>query len=259
MPSRFPGMDVWIESQRWEQFHFEFIGEAARQLVPLVRPRYEVAPEQRIYVERSFGQDDGPMRADFAVLEHDETEQRKRSLAETATAVAAPASYTLPMPEERREAFLVIRDRRDMSVVTIIELLSPSNKAPRSDGREAYLRKRLSIFESQTNLVEIDLLRGGLRLPTMERLQSADYFVFICRGAKRPQADVYAWHLRQPLPAVPIPLAADDDEVTLDLQAVFDRVYDDFGYDYALDYRQPAQPPLSEADAKWAEAILLGT
>ena len=28
MPARFPGMDPWIESQRWEQFHFEFIGEA---------------------------------------------------------------------------------------------------------------------------------------------------------------------------------------------------------------------------------------
>jgi hypothetical protein len=202
-------MDPWIESQRWEQFHFEFIGEAARQLVPLVRPRYEIAPEQRI-----------------------------------------------SMPEEHREAFLVIRDRRDMCVVTVIELWSPTNKTPRSDGRELYLRKRQSVLESRTNLVEVDLLRGGRRLPTVERLRPADYYVFVCRGARRPHADVYAWRLRQPLPAVPIPLAPDDREVTLDLQAVFNRVYDDFGYDYALDYRQPVRPSLRTADARWAKTLL---
>jgi hypothetical protein len=251
-------MDPWIESQRWVQFHFEFVGEAARQLVPLVRPRYEIAPEQRIYVERSFGEDQGPIRSDFAVLEH-YAEKREVSLASAATAVASPATYTLPMPEERREAYLVIRDRRDMHVVTVIEVLSPTNKSPRADGRELYLRKRLSILESRTNLVEIDLLRGGRRLPTVERLRPADYYVFVCRGARRPQADVYAWGLRQSLPAVPIPLAPDDREVTLDLQAVFNRVFDDFGYDYALDYRQPVHPPLREADALWADTCLSGS
>jgi hypothetical protein len=112
------------------------------------------------------------------------------------------------------------------------------------------------VLESRTNLVEIDLLRGGRRLPTLERLKPADYFAFICRGQTRPRADVYAWSLRQTLPSVPIPLASDDREVALDLQAVFSRVHDDFGYDYSLDFAQPVQPPLSEADSEWAERLL---
>lgn len=255
MPARFPGMDPWIESQRWEQFHFEFIREAARQLVPQVRPRYEIAPEQRIYVERSFG-DDEPIRPDVALLEVGDSSRGGGMLTAAATVSIRPATYTLPMPEERREAYLVIRDRRDQSVVTIVEVLSPTNKTPGSDGRGLYLRKRLSVLESRTNLVEIDLLRGGRRLPTLERLKPADYIAFVCRGQSRPRADVDAWDLRRPLPLVPIPLAADDREVALDLQAAFSRVYDDFGYDYSLDYAQPVQPPLSEADAEWAERLL---
>lgn len=254
MPARFPGMDPWIESQRWEQFHFEFVGEAARQLVPQVRPRYEIAPEQRIYVERTFGDEDESIRPDVTLLEVGDSGREGGTL--TAAASLRPATYTLPMPEECREAYLVIRDRRDRSVVTVIELLSPKNKTPGSDGRGLYLRKRLSVLESRTNLVEMDLLRGGRRLPTVERLRPADYYVFVCRGQSRPRADVYAWRLQQPLPSVPIPLAVDDQEVTLDLQAVFSRVYDDFGYDYSLDYAQPVEPPLSDADAEWAERLI---
>ena len=255
MPSRFSGMDPWIESQRWEQFHFEFIGAAVRQLVPQVRPRYEIAPEQRIYVERTFGDEDGPIRSDVALLEVGDSGREAGTLTAAATASIRPATYTLPMPEERREAYLVIRDRRDQSVVTVIEVLSPTNKTPGSDGRGLYLRKRFSVLESRTSLVEIDLLRGGRRLPTVERLRPADYYVFVCRGQSRPRADVYAWHLRQSLPSVPIPLATDDQDVTLDVQAGFSRVYDEFGYDCALDYAQPVQPPLNEADAEWAEQL----
>lgn len=256
MPSPFPGLDPCIESQRWESFHFELIGEIARWLVPRVRPRYEVTPEQRVYVEREQVGADRSIRVDAAIVGNGTVEPtRPASSAITAMAIA-PATYTLPMPEEQREAFLTIRDRTDSVVVTVIEVLSPTIKAPGSDGRRLYLTKRVDVLESATNLVELDLLRGGARLPTVEPLEPADYFTFVCRAKNRPHADVYAWRLQQALPTIPVPLAADDDDVDIDLQAVFTRVYDDFGYDYSLDYQSTIEPPIGEADADWIAAIL---
>jgi hypothetical protein len=69
---------------------------------------------------------------------------------------------------------------------------------------------------------------------------------------------VYAWSWRQPLPSIPIPLAADDHDTVLDLQAAFSRVYEDFRYDHALDYRRPVRPRLSETDAEWVRTLLTG-
>lgn len=50
-------------------------------------------------------------------------------------------------------------------VVTAVELLSPGNKL-HAKGRQAYIEKRMNSLSSQTNLVEIDLLRAGQPMPT---------------------------------------------------------------------------------------------
>jgi hypothetical protein len=249
-------MDPFIESQKWEAFHLQLIAEIARSLVPRVRPRYEVSPEQRIYVERKATEVHRPIRVDAAVLESGSAEWTRESGPRGTAAAIAPATYTLPMPEEKREAFLTIRDRENAEVVTVIEVLSPTIKAPGSDGRQLYLTKRVDVLESATNLIEFDLLRGGARLPTVEPLSPADYYGFVCRSRRRPKADVYGWSLHHPLPMIPVPLAAEDDDVAVDLQAVFTRVYDDYGYDYSLDYRAPIEPPLGAADAEWVARIL---
>jgi hypothetical protein len=69
---------------------------------------------------------------------------------------------------------------------------------------------------------------------------------------------VYAWFLRHRLPRVPVPLAAGDPDVSLDLQGVFTTVYDRAGYDYSLRYDELVQPPLREADVTWLRGILQG-
>jgi len=162
------------------------------------------------------------------------------------------------MPERKREAFLTIRERESMAVVTIIEVLSPGNKRPSSDGRREYLSKRESVLQSAIHLVELDLLRGGECLPTIELLPPADYYVFVCRAERRPKAEVYGWLLRQRLPTIPIPLAEADPDVTLDLQSIVNTVYDRAGYDYSLDYHRHFEPPLSDADAIWVQQLLAG-
>jgi len=93
----------------------------------------------------------------------------------------------------------VLRDRETLRIVTLIELLSPTNKRAGGDGREQYLDKREEIIQSRTNLVELDLLRGGQRLPMQGDLPRADYYALVRRGWRRRRAAVYAWTLQQRL------------------------------------------------------------
>jgi hypothetical protein len=57
----------------------------------------------------------------------------------------------------------------------------------------------------------------------------------------RAVRQVYAWTLRQPLPAIPIPLLAPDPDAWVDLAAVFRTTYERGRYARSLDYQAP--PP----------------
>ena len=160
------------------------------------------------------------------------------------------------MPEAVTERYLTIQDRETLAVVTVIEILSPTNKRAGSDGRDQYLMRRDEVLVSATNLVELDLLRGGMRLPADQQLPPADFYAFVCRGRRRPRAEAYPWTLRQPLPTIPIPLAYGDPDVQLDLQDAFTTAYDRAGYDYGLDYMGIIEPPPSESDSEWIHEIL---
>ena len=106
---------------------------------------------------------------------------------------------TLPMTEPIEIPYLIIRRRDNEETVTVIELLSPTNKSSR-DGRAEYLAQRNLLLRGRAHLVELDLLRGGERLPTVEPHPAGDYFAFVSRVERRPQAEVYSWTLAHPLP-----------------------------------------------------------
>ncbi len=206
MPSPFPGMDPFIEGQLRQDFHTTFITVLREQLMPQVRPRYVVEVEQYVYLAR---EDEGPDRLlepDLAVVEG-----RPEAITFTGgSAVAAtltPVIHTMPLPRRHRQKFLSIRDTQSRRIVTVIELLSPWNKRP-GDGWVEYLVKRSNILDTLANLVEIDLLRGGQRLPTREPLAPADFFAFVCRSEMLSQVEVYSWTLRDRLPVIPVPLAS---------------------------------------------------
>ncbi len=160
------------------------------------------------------------------------------------------------MPEERRETYLVVRLRESMEVVTVLECLSPGNKRAGGDGRREYLDKREAVLQSQAHIVELDLLRGGARLPTVTPLPPADYYAIVSRRQRRPAAAVYFWTIRDRLPTLPVPLKTGDPDVPLDLQAAFSTVYDRARYDLSLNYDFDLQPPPRGDDAAWVQALL---
>ena len=154
-----------------------------------------------------------------------------------------------PAVDIERHSYLEIRDRQRRQLVTVIELLSPSNKSSGPD-RDQYLGKRERILASRTHLVELDLLRGGPRLP-LEDLPACDYYAMVSRCNERPRVGLWPIGLRDRLPTIPIPLLPPDPDARLDLQAVLNHVYDAAGYeDYV--YANPPEPALGEADAAWA-------
>jgi len=157
---------------------------------------------------------------------------------------------------------LAIYDTAGWEVVTLIEVLSPSNKRP-GPGQSEYLAKQREVLRSETNLVEIDLLRGGshvVAVPVWEvaRRGPADYLICTRRTARPGGYEVLRLTVRQPLPLLPIPLRAGEPDVPLDLPAAFGRAYDTGAYDLIIDYTQEPDPPLSPADAAWADALLRG-
>ena len=140
--------------------------------------------------------------------------------------------------DEVRERWIEIKRLPDLSLVTVIEILSPTNKS--GLGRTDYLAKRREFLDQPVHLVEIDLLLGGHRLPMGGPVPPGDYFAYVSRAEKRDSSDVYAWSIRRALPEIPIPLSPPDPDLRLDLAVVVARAYDQGRYPPPDPLRRPA-------------------
>ena len=113
---------------------------------------------------------------------------------------------TTLIEDEIHEARLEIIDANRQAVITVIEILSPTNKMVGSRGRASYEQKRKDLMTSSTHLVEIELLRDGDHLHCREILPEADYYVHVSRRGDRPRGTVWPILLPQRLPVILIPL-----------------------------------------------------
>jgi Protein of unknown function (DUF4058) len=86
-------------------------------------------------------------------------------------------------------------------------------------------------------------------------LPSGDYFALISRAERRPDSEVYAWTVRDRLPSIPIPLASPDDDVAVDLGAVFTTAYSRGRYARLIDYTTAPSVLRKPEDRAWAERI----
>lgn len=254
MPSPFPGMNPYLErSTAWRDFHNSFIFCAREHLLPQVAPKYVAKMDEMMFIHEY--DDEGRRLVGSGDVNIVRQHGSFRD-ASSSTAVAAPVRMRTDVAlDYERHVYLELFDKELKKIVTVIELLSPSNKYAGQD-RDSYIGKRNKILASSAHFVEIDLLRGGPRLP-MEDVPPSDYCVLVSRAHERPEGDAWPIHLRQPLPTIPIPLRKGEREATLDLKAVIDRAYDAAGYD-AYIYEDAPEPPLTPGDAAWAANILAG-
>ncbi|MGO8899337.1 MAG: DUF4058 family protein [Isosphaeraceae bacterium] len=172
-----------------------------------------------------------------------------------------PDDYVAQMGEEVRvdevrDTWIEIRRLPDERLVTMIETLWPRNKG--LSGLTDYLEKLHRLRTQGVNLVEIDLLIAGRRLPMAKPLLPGHFFAIVCRASKSETGDVYAWLLQQPLPKIPIPLEDPDPDVFLDLAEVFALAYQRGRYASLLNYNRPLDLPLHPQDKEWAEKVARG-
>lgn len=252
MPSPFPGMDPYLESADvWEDFHQTYIARLRAQLNRMLPSGFVARLELAIFVHEEDATPTRTGKADVAVVDAESLAAPETS---STAVLSAPVICRLPAVVTERHGYIKIEDVQTAHVVTVIELLSPSNKRPGRD-REHYLAKREAILSSETHLVEIDLLRGHPRLPLIG-LPSCDYCVAISRADLRPEVDVWPISLRDRLPTLPLPLTAPA-TVDVDLQTAFDETYAEAQFERYLD-RNRIWPPLRTKDAAWVEQLLRG-
>ena len=253
MPSPFPGMDPYLEaSGGWEDFHDRFLTHCGEALLEALPSHYLVKIQERV---AAITVPDGDQKR--AVLDIGISAPGAATGASansTSVATIEPIAMEHVYAEPLKETYIQILRRPDRKLVTVIELLSPTNKDGR--GRDAYIEKRDALLAQYVHIVEVDLLIQGARLPMKLPLPPGDYYAFVSRAQRRFNADVYYWTMRHSLPAIPIPLLEPDPDYKLDLSGHFRHTYDRGHYEREIDYQTEPPSFLRSEDRDWARRLL---
>lgn len=221
MASPFPGMNPYLEEGTvWPVFQHHLVMCLYQILLPGLVDRYRARVGQRNYV----------------------TEM---------------ALFTSVIREDHQEEFIEIRQRTDGKLITLLDVVSPTNKTT-GTGRKAYLAKREEARDQGANLVEIDLVLQGE--PTLEYsregLPDWDYAVTVTRARQPESHEIYSSTLQKRLPRFRLPLAADDRDTVLDLHASFSRCFEQGGFRNKIEYARDPSVPLTEENRRWLAEVL---
>lgn len=265
MKSPFPGMDPYLEQPSvFPDFHDRFVAYLSEALQPRLPEPYYAALGRRAWVEIS----ERFVGPDVNVIAHGSPRHRSRpdnsSMETTTMEVTRPVVVNVPHDEQSETIVEIYIGRgRDRRLVTAMEVLSPGNKQPGEKGRDLYLRKQAELLDSQSHLVEIDLLRGGTHttaVPEDRLRQKVSSFVYhVCVHCFDQFEDflIYPIQLADPLPTISIPLLPGDGEVPLNLQLVFERTYAAGPYHREIDYSESVPlPKLNAEQAEWVSERL---
>jgi hypothetical protein len=175
MPSPFPGMDPYLEAPDiWPDLREALAGEMRAELnLLLPQPYYarlEVRPEVGIVDNAGTA---GRIVPDVTVVKPRDAPTAPATVTVSERRATLSASVEVIVASESlRHQVVEIRDAsRGHKLITLIEIVSPSNKRAGVD-RRAYLRKQREVLESDASLVEIDLLRAGERLLPLAELEA---------------------------------------------------------------------------------------
>jgi hypothetical protein len=259
MKSPFPGMDPYIEAcGLWEGFHSRLIHRIDDTLAQVLPHGYTIDTATRTYVVllETEGKKPHLMKPDVAVTEAAHRTKPRQKKGGVAVAESPTAAESVGMrafiAEKVQETFIEIYTEGDERVlVTCIEVLSPANKRQNTEGWTEYERKRQAMLLGQANFIEIDLLRGGHKLPMLDPWPACPYTLLVCRRTDAPYCRVWPAHFQRRLPVIPVPLADPDPDLSLDLQPLLDGIYALGRYDERIVYTRPLSPALPAAEAAW--------
>jgi len=221
MPCPLPGMDPFLEDDKiWPAFQHQLVACLYQVLLPGLVDRYRARISQRAYA----------------------TEQ---------------PLFTSIIREQHLEEFIEVRQRADNKLVTLVDVVSPINKV-RPQGRTAYLDTRKQARHQNASIVEIDLILQGQPMLDYSRegLPEWDYAITVTRCTQPERYEIYTTTLQKRLPRFKIPLAPDDRDTVLDLQASFSRCYDQGNFSGQIDYSREPNFKMADEDSRWLGEVL---
>ncbi len=236
MPSPFPGMDPYLEGSLWPDVHARLAVAISNTLGPLVRPNFVVRSEVSTVRDTDPASEIGIMYPDVKVR------RAERLPSPTAVALLEPAAAPVVLPRAApvtvRIVSVQVREVISGDLVAVIEVISPANK--HRPGLDEYAAKRLRLMDATVHLLEIDLIRRGIRLE--KGIPATDYVITLVRAG----ADVIeAWPIKlgERLPLLPVPLRDPHPAVAFDLQALLDTIYEAAAYELSIDFDGDPPPP----------------
>lgn len=270
MPSPFPGMDPYLERRGvFHSFHNSLCSHLHDALNQRLPGRYYAQLDSRQEIGIADEPEPRIMQPDVAVQFDPSTLERGGLATLTKQDIRNVVSPSIEFESEGEleESWSVeIRDAEsNHELITLVEILSPSNKLPGRD-RQEYLRKREAVLHGKTSLIELDLLRLGEHAWNEPDYRDAlagffpppPYLVAVNRswrrtGEARRSYQLFLVRLRDVLPVISIPLRQGEVEPTLDLQYVLNLTYDNGPYRRgAVDYSAPPPAPaFAPEDYEW--------
>lgn len=251
----FPGMNPYLETLGlWPDVHNRLIGAVSSFLRRNLPIRYSVVTEERVVIghnppeepRRRYAIPDVVVSSDAAGPNPDAA---VREVDHRAVTVLIPEVYW------SRQKFLTIREQSRGYAVTVLEILSPSNKY-QGEGRREYIDKRLRILESATHFVEIDLVRAGDPMSVEGYDGDSPYNILVSRNELRPSAELYPFGIQSDIPDIVVPLLNDEDEPTLRLGELVNDIYLQDLYGRLVNYEDDPSGPLSANDRAWLDRTL---
>jgi threonine dehydratase len=180
----------------------------SRRLTAQLRPRYVARLEISVVEDHAPGVEIGVMYPDVEIVKPGRMHE---AVADYALDADEPLSAPLTLPRfhvaEVRLVTVEIRDAGQHQLITCIEILSPVNK--HEPGLSQYRRKQQRLYDAGVHLIEIDLLRRGLRPLVHPRLPDVPYLVTLTRAGSE-RIDVWPITLQARLPVIPVPLRSPD-------------------------------------------------
>lgn len=246
-------MDPYAEARQWwKGLHTQLIGKLSTDLLPpLLAPAYYVDAERSLQVFT-----ESEVVPDVEVVQTMPTSGVRPSgiglpVAEATVVVSESPALE---DEEEQESAIFVREAISERLVTVIEILSYSNKTPGEEKRAQYLSKRRGLLRAGVHLVEIDLLRWGQRVAA--GLPAQPYHILVSRADDRPHARVWSFGLDQPIPDAPLPLISPDEHVPIPLQSAFEAIYAARNFRARLDYSREPEGPLTAQERAHVRARL---
>ena len=271
MPSPFPGMDPYLETPDiWPDFHDRLAEQISRDLNRTLPRPYYARLAMRPEVGILGGDPSRCIVPDVAITRprHAPAESNESGVAvldqprtDISPSVRLRVSHELP-----RHHFVEIRDSsRGHALVTLIEIVSPSNKRPGPD-RRAYEAKQREILDSDISLIELDLLRTGepivggpALIESASRLNPLpDYLMAVNRAWQRGadlDFELFPIGMTKPLPCIAVPLRDGEPEVPLDLQYTFNQAYDAGPYARRGGLRRSTRPTAPARSGRLADRL----